>query len=168
MIGPAFGPLLGGILSQFLGWKAIFWFLTIMSVVYIIVFIIIFPETGRSVVGNGSVPPAKWNMSLLNYLQERKSNEEDDQQRIATRDAKRRAREELAKKRHVRWPNPLKTLSIIVEKDAGILLLYNSLVYTSMFCVLSSIPSLFAEIYSFNELQIGTKYSFLSLSQLPD
>lgn len=33
MIGPAFGPLLGGIFSETLGWRAIFWFLTISAVV---------------------------------------------------------------------------------------------------------------------------------------
>jgi MFS family permease len=31
MIGPAFGPLLGGVFAETLGWRAIFWFLTILS-----------------------------------------------------------------------------------------------------------------------------------------
>lgn len=31
MIGPAVGPILGGIFAQFLGWRWIFWFLTIVS-----------------------------------------------------------------------------------------------------------------------------------------
>lgn len=57
MVGPALGPVLGGILAEFLGWRAIFWFLTIMAGVYLIPFAITFPETGRNVVGNGSIPP---------------------------------------------------------------------------------------------------------------
>lgn len=35
------------------------------------------------------------------------------------------------------------------------LLLYNSLVYTTFNDVTASLPSLFAEIYGFNDLQIG-------------
>ena len=161
MIGPAFGPVLGGVLSQFLGWKAIFWFLTIIASIYIVVFIITFPETGRNVVGNGSIPPPKWNMSIVNYWQSRKAGSENDLQRTVSRESHRRARAELASRRKIRWPNPLKTLKIVTEKDAGTLLLYNSLVYTAFYCVISSIPSIFAEIYSFNDLQIGMRCSAL-------
>ena len=35
-IGPAFGPLLGGIFSDTLGWRSIFWFLTISTGVVMI------------------------------------------------------------------------------------------------------------------------------------
>lgn len=36
MIGPAFGPLLGGIFAQTLGWRAIFWFLVIATAVVLV------------------------------------------------------------------------------------------------------------------------------------
>ena len=85
---------------------------------------------------------------------------EDSLHRTTSRDSGRRARAELASQRKVGWPDPLKTLKIVVEKDAGMLLFYNSLVYTAFYCVISSVPSLFAEIYSFNELQIGIYSSF--------
>ena len=32
--------------AQFLGWRAIFWFLTIMAVVFLVPFVMFFPETG--------------------------------------------------------------------------------------------------------------------------
>jgi MFS family permease len=36
MVGPAFGPLLGGVLTATLGWRAIFWFLTIATAVALV------------------------------------------------------------------------------------------------------------------------------------
>lgn len=32
--------------AQFLGWRAIFWFLTILAVAFLVPFVILFPETG--------------------------------------------------------------------------------------------------------------------------
>lgn len=158
MIGPALGPVLGGILSQFLGWQAIFWFLTIMAVVFMVPFILSFPETARNVVGNGSVPPPLWDMSLLSYLKTRKIEKDDFLSRTVSRQEMKAAQRELASKRKLRWPNPLKTVHIILEKDVGLILVYNSLVYTAFYDVTSSIPSLFAETYGQNDLQIGLSF----------
>lgn len=155
MAAPAIAPVLGGILSQFLGWRSIFWFLTILAAVYLILFGISFPETGRNVVGSGSVPPQGWNMSLLNYMESRKINRNDSLSRTVSAQAMKAAQAELASKRKLRCPNPLKAIRIIFEKDVGALLLYCGLSYTAMYTVMASIPSLFAKIYGFNELQIG-------------
>ena len=155
MAAPAIAPVIGGILTQFLGWQWLFWFLAILAVIYLIPLTIIFPETGRNVVGNGSVPPQGWNMSLLNYLETRKIEHSGSLSRTTSRQAKKAAQAELASKRKLRWPNPLKTVHIILEKDVGIVLLYNSLVYTAFYDVTASLPSQFQEIYGFNELQIG-------------
>jgi multidrug resistance protein len=39
LCGPAFGPTIGGILAQYLGWRSIFWFLAIFSGVLLIIFV---------------------------------------------------------------------------------------------------------------------------------
>ena len=155
MIGPAIGPVLGGVLSQFLGWRAIFWFLTIMAGVFLVPFIITFPETGRNVVGNGSIPPQGWNMSLLNYLETRKAAKDDNLSRAVSRDQLRAAQAARGSQTKLKFPNPLHTLSIVFEKDVGMLLFYNSLIYTAFYDVIASIPYLFAQVYGFNNLQIG-------------
>ena len=122
MTGPALAPVLGGIISHFLGWRAIFWFLTMATVVYMIPFGIAFPETGRNVVGNGSIAPRGWNLSVFNYLKLRREQCRDERQE------KRAAQAELARQRTLlRWPNPMNTLHIIAEKDVSTILLYNSL-----------------------------------------
>ncbi|CCE62463.1 hypothetical protein TPHA_0C03100 [Tetrapisispora phaffii CBS 4417] len=62
VIGSAFGALIGAGLSSTWDWRAIFWFLAIGSGVCVIYSIILFPETKRSIVGNGSIAPK----SILN------------------------------------------------------------------------------------------------------
>jgi predicted MFS family arabinose efflux permease len=159
MIAPAIAPVIGGLLADFLGWRSIFWFLVIMAAVYLIPLLVAFPETARSVVGNGSVPPQGWNMSLLDYLELRKAlNSDDEHTRATAHEEHRAAQAGLAEKRKLRFPNPLSTLRVIKQKDAGLLLIYNSLIYTAYYDVIASAPYLFEQIYGFNDLQIGLSF----------
>ncbi|WPG99433.1 Hypothetical protein R9X50_00224700 [Acrodontium crateriforme] len=158
MIAPALAPVLGGIFAQVLGWRWIFWLLVILAGAFMIPFLITYPETGRNVVGNGSIPPQGWNMSLLNYLQVRKqarSNREPSLRRIPSCESTRTAQEALRKKRKLRIPNPLNTLHVILEKDVGLLLFYNSMIYCAFYDVITSFPNLLEQIYGYNALQIG-------------
>ena len=101
-------------------------------------------------------------MSLLNYAKTRKTRNKSVLDRTVSREETRVVQAALASKRKLRWPNPLKTVHIVLEKDVGLLLLYNSLVFTAFYDVTASLPSQFAEIYGFNELQIGFVRYFLT------
>lgn len=159
MMGPALAPVIGGILAQFLGWRAIFWFLVILAAVFLIPYALTVPETGRNVVGNGSIPPQGWNMTIIEWWQYRKEQKsENGLSRTATAKSRRAAQADLASKRKLRWPNPLKTVYIIMEKDVAMVLFYNALIYTAFYDVTASLPQLFKEIYGFNDLQIGLCY----------
>lgn len=58
LVGQAFGSLLGsGLISRW-GWRAIFVFLAIGAGITFVFIFLLLPETGRSLVGNGSVVPA--------------------------------------------------------------------------------------------------------------
>jgi hypothetical protein len=147
------------LLAQFLGWRAIFWFLTIVSACFLVPFILTVPETGRNVVGNGSVPPQGWNMTVLEWWKLRKEEKSTDGlSRTTSMEGRRLQQAELARKRKLRWPNPLKTIHIIMEKDMAVVLIYNALIYTAFYDIMASIPELFQEIYHFNDLQIGLCY----------
>ncbi|KIJ44663.1 hypothetical protein M422DRAFT_167989 [Sphaerobolus stellatus SS14] len=65
--GTAFGPFLGGILAQYIGWHGIFYFLLGLSLAISITVALLLPETLHSIVGNGSIsapryllPPIRW------------------------------------------------------------------------------------------------------------
>jgi multidrug resistance protein len=159
MLGPALGPVIGGILAQFLGWRSIFWFLVIIAGCFLVPYALTVPETGRNVVGNGSVPPQGWNMTVFEWLRlQKEERSENCLSRTETAEGRRLAQAELARGRKLRWPNPLKTIHIIMEKDMAVVLFYNALIYTAFYDTMASIPALFNDIYSFNDLQIGLCY----------
>ncbi|KAI9837876.1 MAG: hypothetical protein M1837_002696 [Sclerophora amabilis] len=148
LLGQSFGPLIGGLLSQFLGWRAIFWFLTIFSAVFFIPFVAFVPETCRKVVGDGSIPPHGWNMSILNCIQQRK-------QSSLKKSPEPREQEGPPSQRRLQFPNPLSTLRIFLDLEATFLLLYSGLVFAGLASIAAALPLQFQEAYGFNALQIG-------------
>ena len=51
--------------------------MTIYAGVMLMVFVVVIPETCRNIVGNGSVPPQKWNLPLIAYLRLRTRPKDD-------------------------------------------------------------------------------------------
>ncbi|KDR77423.1 hypothetical protein GALMADRAFT_65924 [Galerina marginata CBS 339.88] len=47
LLGPALGPIFGGVLTSVWGWRAIFWFLTIDSGLVLVAFVVFFQDTFR-------------------------------------------------------------------------------------------------------------------------
>lgn len=95
-------------------------------------------------------------MSLLNYIQVRKSRKAAPPlERTLSQQSNRTAQQSLKKHRKLRIPNPLHALKLILEKDVGLLLFYNSIVYCAFYDVMASAPSLLQDIYGYDALKIG-------------
>lgn len=145
LLGPAFGPTIGGALAEFLGWRSIFWFLAIFSAIFLILFIFIFPETCRNVVGNGSIPARGINRSVVGYLHQRKIHRPN----VETTKPK----EGTA--RRFQLPNPWLTLKILGDKESALLLIYNALAFSGQMVITAALPSMLAKTYNYNEFKIG-------------
>jgi len=127
LTGPSLGPIIGGALAQSLGWRAIFWFLSIFGGVYSVFLLLLLPETLRSIVGNGSVKPKSiWHKRLIDVILHFKIGKkelETDVDEISVHSH----RSTLAPKKRT---NILESFKILLQKDVALILLIPSIYYT--------------------------------------
>jgi MFS family permease len=147
-VGPALSPVLGGILGEYLGWRAIFWFCLIYAAAWLIPYALAVPETCRKVVGNGSVPAQGWNMTIIDFIRRRRGPK-------LRADAPGSG---AAPKRELRFPNPINALRVVFQKDLALLLLYNTLIYLVFILITATLSTEFADIYDLTDLQLGLCY----------
>ncbi|KAG8891824.1 hypothetical protein FRB99_003328, partial [Tulasnella sp. 403] len=65
LVAPCIGPVIGGAIAASLGRRGIFWFLCIASGVCFGTIFLLFPETLRRIVGDGSILAPWWNRPLI-------------------------------------------------------------------------------------------------------
>ncbi|KAF2670779.1 MFS general substrate transporter [Microthyrium microscopicum] len=159
LLGPAFGPTLGGILAEYLGWRSIFWFLAIFGGVLLVIFAIFFPETCRNVVGNGSIPAKGVNRSVIGHLQQKKAVAHMEPLEAVIS-------QEPLKKKKMNIPNPLVILSILRDKESAIVLFYNGFFFTGQMVISSSLPYMLQSAYGYNELIVGLCFIPLGVGSL--
>ncbi|KAK4644097.1 hypothetical protein QC761_301760 [Podospora bellae-mahoneyi] len=146
-IGPALSPVFGGLLAEYLGWPAIFWFCMIYAAVWLIPYALTVPETCRNVVGNGSIPAQSWwNTTAVDLCRARRRKRNGESLGGART------------KQKLRFPNPFNTLKVAFEKDLALLLFYGTLTYLVFILIAATLSTELEAIYHYSDLQLGLCY----------
>lgn len=151
ILGPCISPIIGGLLSQRLGWHWVFWFLLIFSVAFFVPLLLFLPETCRKVVGDGSIPSPRLNMSITDIIR----NKNRAKAGLTVDTVK---QEELRKNYKLRFPNPLSTLVVVADKESALILVATGLALACFYAIATGASSQFREIYGFNDIQIALMF----------
>jgi len=138
MFGQAIGPVFGGALSQFLGFRSIFYFLLGMALVVVVLLILLLPETLRKIAGNGSRPLYGIYAPLLGS--KRGQPVPDSERYVPTK---------------LTFRALLDSFRLLAEKDIVVSLLFGGIIYTVWSMITSSTSSLFKEEFGLSDVAIG-------------
>lgn len=145
-IATAIGPILGAALTSYLGWRWIFWFLTILSGACLFLVALLLPETARSIVGDGSGKVSGFRRTILSYFQ---CNDSSSEPVFLMEDHT---------GRRLRLPNPLESLKLLWAKDTALITLIFGIFYMNLSSLQASTSTLFIKVHNISGLQLGLVY----------
>jgi multidrug resistance protein len=143
LVGNALGPILGGIFAQTIGWRGIFYFLTAFAGAFWLVLLLMLPETLRTVVGNGSIRPARnlLRRPALSYLEPPDAAPED-----------------VSSTQIAKSFDPLGPIKMMGKGEVACSLLFTAIYYTVWQASLVASATLFDRVYDLSQLSIGLAF----------
>ncbi|KAK3335215.1 major facilitator superfamily domain-containing protein [Cercophora scortea] len=159
MLGQSIGPVVGGVITEYFSFHAIFWFLFILGALALVIILLFLPETLRRIAGNGTIPLPNSLLHRPLFPRATGFKFKQEQQRQPA----------LSEKLTVTTPPPppppftlsslLSPLRLLLEKDVLSTLLFGAVVYAIWSMVTSSTTALMQTRYSLTNLQVG--FAFL-------
>ncbi|OJZ88483.1 hypothetical protein ASPFODRAFT_59244 [Aspergillus luchuensis CBS 106.47] len=157
MTALSLGPILGGILVQWLGWRSIFWFLLILSGSYLLIYIISMPETSRKVVTDRHrVPHSWWRKSLVQQFTSRRHDP-------PTSNVPAHRVQEQSRTTKKPGFNPLRSLKIFRDKAASIVILHIGLAYALQIAIMTNMANTFGQLYHLNTFKLGLCFLYATI-----
>lgn len=152
----AIGPIFGGVLANYPGWRWIFWLLALLSGTCLVLLALLLPETARSIVGNGTIDATGFRRPIYSYLQslkiipsEKKVNSPANGLAVPN---------ENPTPKQLRIPNPLESLKLLWAKDTALITLIFGIFYMNLSSLQASTSTLFINLYGISDLQAGLIY----------
>lgn len=147
LVPVAVGPIIGGALAGSLGWRSIFWFLTIYGSAFLIILLAVLPETLRGLVGNGSQLPSNpmIRFPLIIYLR---------MSRVA-RDTNSTSTTQNTTRTPIDVLGPFR---ILLNKHAAPLIFFLAIYYAVWQMSITAMSSLFESRYGLTETEIGLTF----------
>lgn len=146
LVPVAVGPVIGGGVAGSLGWRAIFWFLTIYSGVFLVSLLVLLPETLRSLVANGSLKSSTLLTKFPLDVYQKTTRIDWDYAAVPPEHAARKKVDVLG---------PLRILS---NKFAAPIIIFLAIYYAVWQMSITAMSSLFKSRYGLSEIQIGLTF----------
>ncbi|KID62568.1 Major facilitator superfamily transporter, partial [Metarhizium hybridum] len=137
----AVGPVIGGLLANFLGFRSVFVFLLVTSSLVLATIVVFLPETLRTIAGNGSLRLSGIHQPLIRrFVKEKHPLEEPDY---------------MGPRPKVTLATFLRPLALLGQKDILVSLVFGGTVYTVWSMVVASTTGLFKDLFQLNDLLLG-------------
>lgn len=146
LISIAIGPIIGGVLAGSLGWRSIFWFLTVYNGVLLMMVIFLVPETLRSIIGNGSRTPSQRIAQFPLTLYQRYTTVKWDADKVPQQDPAPNRVDVLA------------PLRILTSKMAAAIIIFFAIYFTVWQMCITAMSTLFTARYGITEIQTGLTF----------
>lgn len=157
LLGPAIGPIVGGLVAHRWDWHAVFFFLSALGGGYLVFMVLMLPESLRALVGDGSLRPYGIWRTLIPLHMVDDSLEGTD-----------------AEKQHTHRMNPPPKLNLqsmgfdrpwraFLQPDLALMILSFAIPFGVYTMVTSSLSPALTNVYHYNSIEVGLCYMPLGI-----